>query len=73
MVVGDDNAVGADDHPRPQGILHPFAGESFDAAFAEEAAQERVHGQGIGRGLDHRSGIDIDHGGADLLDHRGEA
>ena len=65
MVVGDNYAIGLDDHAGAQrGLLFG----AVRHALAEELLEEGIAGKQAGATLDEALGIDIDHGAPRLLD-----
>ena len=70
MVVGQDHAVGAHDHPGAQRLLHPLA---HFRRGAEKLREKGIGKERIDLNLGHRTGIDIDHRRRHPLDHRRES
>ena len=73
MLVGDDQAVGADDDARAEGVLHPLPRRAQSRIIAEELPEERVvEHRRYGPRLHHTARVDVHHRRRDLLYHRRE-
>ena len=70
VVVGHDDAVGADDHAGAQRVLDALLRHA--ERFAEEAAEQRIVGKRRHERLHARPHVDVDHGRRRLLDDRRE-
>ena len=71
VIVGDDQAIGADDDPGAERALHALAGPATEGV-AEELAEEGIGEEGRDLALDGARGIDVDDGRRHALDHRRE-
>ena len=70
MSVGDDDPLGGNDHAGPQRVLDALLRHA--EALAEEAAEQRVVGEGRHECGHARAHVDVDDGGCSLLDDRRE-
>ena len=67
VIVGDDQAIGADDHARTQRLRHP----RLHRGTAEETLHELF--VEVARPAINLGGVDVDDRGRGGLDHRGKA
>ena len=69
MLVGDDQAIGADDDAGAERVLHPLPRPAETGIVAEELLEERIVEHRRGRlCLHHPAGVDVDHRRRGLLD-----